>query len=498
MKKSYILYNSIIPLIILIVSFSLRLSLISKGPYHVDCLNLAIKAEKSIDTLKLENLFGSGYPGTVILGSIFIFIGRLFSMTDPVIAVNFMSVVFSSLSVIVLYFLAKKKFNGMTAIFSACMFSITPIFLGISVYGKSHTPSIFFLLMGILFLTNYLHTDRKKYLFISASLLGLMGATRLQDMILMIPPISVLFFFDKKTRKKIFKNILSFWLIVAFITILFHLPYALRDDHSFFRSQFFSFWEMGVLKSFRGLLSPSLLLLLNYYNMSLTPLGLILSLAGLILLSGKNFKMSIFLFLWIIIPAAFYGNLLTITPRLFAFSLPPILLAQGYLFSTFMQYRSAFKIAALGAYLLITFILINTIYPPLLYRHKNAHLPDYAKWVTFKTEENAIIISGSDEGIFLKYYGKRKILGKPRGQAHINETDLLDFKKTLDELLEKNIPVYITENSIYVYDPLNQFSNLLTQNYKLKTIGGHYSEFWHKGASHQLLFYNTLFKITKI
>ena len=169
----------LIPLALFLVSFLLRLFLTSKGSYHLDCLNLAILAERSLDTGSLQSQFGPGYPVAVLLSAFFIFVSRIFSQNDPVIAVNLMSVVSSALCIPALYVIAEKLFGRLPAFLSAVIFSVTPIFLSISIYGKSHAPSLFFLLTGICFLLSFLETREKKTLVISSIFIGLMGASRL-------------------------------------------------------------------------------------------------------------------------------------------------------------------------------------------------------------------------------------------------------------------------------------------------------------------------------
>jgi len=127
----------------------LRLAFLSKGPFHVDCLNLAINAEKTLNTLQMHYLFGPGYPLTVLLGAIFVGLAKIFAIADFVIAVNFVSVFFGALCILAHYSLVRKLLDESCAFFSSLMLSIFPIFLILSVYGNSHTPSLFFLLAGI-------------------------------------------------------------------------------------------------------------------------------------------------------------------------------------------------------------------------------------------------------------------------------------------------------------------------------------------------------------
>jgi len=492
MKK---IYSLLLPTLILLTSFLLRLSLISKGPYHVDCLNLALKAQETLDTGVLQNLFGSGYPLTVILGALFIFVGRFFSISDPVIMVNFMSVVFSSFSILALYFFTKKLFNTTAGIFTSILFSITPIFLSISVYGKSHAPSIFFLLIFMIYLFQYKEKLIKKDFLFASIFYGLMGACRLQDMILIAPAIVFSIFSTKQLFKQKILACLNFFAIAGTVVAIFHLPYLISNQNQFFKMQFSIFWYQGVAHSFRGLFSPALEITFNYFLTSMTLLGLIISFFGLFFIWLKNHKTSIFFILWFLIPILFYGNLWTITPRLFAFCLIPLFIAQGFLLSKFFAYKNIFKIITLSFFLFTGYISLSLIYPPLSFRHKNDLLPQYAKWVKKVTENNAVIILGGDHGLFMTYYGNLNVIGKPSGRFHFKKDELLEYKEKIDSLINRNKPVYISFNDLHVYDFHNQFATLISNHYTLEAVGGNFTEFWHKGSFNQIIFYDTLFKI---
>ena len=59
----------LILLFLFLLAFIIRLLLISKGPFHMDTLDLAINAVKSLDNLSIHYMHGAGYPLTVIVGS---------------------------------------------------------------------------------------------------------------------------------------------------------------------------------------------------------------------------------------------------------------------------------------------------------------------------------------------------------------------------------------------------------------------------------------------
>ncbi len=187
MKKSNLL---IILFLLFISNFILRYFLISKGPYHADCLLLAVNAQKTLASWKIHYLHGPGLPLTCILGSICIGLWQLVGVTDIVFAVNIMSVTLSSLCAPLLYLVIRKIFDDKAAMAGALALSFNTIFLYLSVFGNSHIPSVFFLLLGLLLLFSYLKSGKISSLWGAGIMIGLMGACRLQDLVSMSIPLS--------------------------------------------------------------------------------------------------------------------------------------------------------------------------------------------------------------------------------------------------------------------------------------------------------------------
>ena len=498
--------NYIIPLFLFIFSVLLRLSLISKGPYHIDCLNLALQAQETLKTHQLHYLFGLGYPLTVFLGSIFIAIARIFSIDDPVFAVNLMSVFFSSLCVVANFFFAQKLFNTLTALTSSLLLNVLPSFLGISVYGTSHTPCLFFLLIGLYFLICYLQDRQSRNLFLASLALGFMGANRPQDLILMGIPISSLFFLrtDADEKNSAEKNSIDlpirrwlvFWMITFFIVVLFHLPFLTGPTHTSYTAQFAEFCHQAFGPNFRGILSPSLLCSLVFLNFNLFPLGLILAVGGFYQLWKESTRNFIFLALWFAMPLLFYGNLHSTAPRFLIISTIPLIWALGYLLSSFWKSPTTiFKKVPVILFLLLEFFMFSNIYPVLAFRHEYDSIPEFARWIAKISEAKALIIAG-DEGFFIEYYAHRTLLYRPANAFDIKDSELINFKQKLDRILSSGIPVYIDANGLYSYDAGQKFSSLIKKNYNLTFLGKHLIEEWYLGEIFADIQWQGLFKIT--
>jgi len=370
--------NFYLPLTIFCLSFFLRLTLISKGPFSVDSLDLAIYAEKTVDTLTLQKQTGLGFPLSVLLSSLAVMVSRWFSIFDPVWSVNMLSVTLSSFTVLTFYLLSREIFDDRVAILTATGFSLSPIFLGLSVYGKSQIPALFFLMLSILVLWHYLKTRRRRYFLMCALFLGCFGATRIHELVLMAIPISFLFFqgnnisSQKAKRSTIigcFKELSLLWILTGIVTILFYIPLLIQDQQGGTVTDFSFLWKFGLLENFLGLTMRGFLFCLDQLSKNFTELGLLLGVAGLIILAIKKRWMFCFLLLWVICPFIFYGNLKTsITGRYFVLLIAPIVLLQGVVLEKLFSINKHVKRVAIIFYCGIVFSMFWNIYPNLKLR----------------------------------------------------------------------------------------------------------------------------------
>lgn len=486
----------LIPLLLFLVSFFLRVALMSKGPFNIDSLVLTLQAEKTLDTGRLQHLFGSGYPLAVMLASLFIRISDLLFPTDHVLAVNFMSVVFGALSVPAFYGLTRTLFHPLTALYSALLFSLNPLFLGISVYGMSHAPSLFFGLTGLFFIAQWTkHPEQSLRLYTGGFFLGLMGATRLQEMTILLVPVGLLLV----ARSLRLRPPLSWLVLTGFILclllppLLCHLPYLLGPDQQAYLGQ----WRQYQQSSLSGRFMPSIIMAnLKTLATACSPLGLGISLLGIILLVYRRSPYLPFLCAWIILPLLLYARVQTMSPRFLNILLPPLLIFQGIVLRALTRFGPLWKTTSLATFALLAFLNLQTIYPRLLFRHHRALLIEYAQWIARVTEPTARIIVG-DDSLVIRYYGHRASFPKPLRTSNLTDEELVAFQRDLDETLDRGIPVYATFIGLFDYDPGHKFSRFLTANYRLTVIGQHLYEDWHQGEITKRIFYNPLVRIQK-
>ncbi|MCK5014714.1 MAG: glycosyltransferase family 39 protein [Candidatus Omnitrophica bacterium] len=500
-KASYI-----IPLILFIVSFFLRISLISKGPYHSDCLYLALQSQEILTTHQIHYLHGLGFPLTALMGACFIWLSRLFSVNDPVLAVNFMNVLFGSLSVVVLYLCVEQIFDKKTALFSGVILSLNPLFLALSTFGNSHILSVFFFLASLYSLLNYLKNPSRHKLILSGICLGLFGATRLQDLMAMAIPFCFLLWFPPHQLRRsegpanrswtILPELSILSVLCCITTCLFYFPSWIKGASSIVSYSIFD----SVTRHFLDYLThPSLSLILERFFTffaSFSPLEWLAIIAGLIYLLKSDTKLFSFLAIWIFTFFIFFGNLIFSINRHFTLVLIPVIIAESYFLSHLPKKKFLPRRIVTFTFTFVLVLNLLRFYPTIYFRHKHALLPDFFTWVSRKTEPNAYIIE-RDHSLFIHYYAKRTPLA-PKIKLYTQGHDILkEFKGKIDALLNQEIPVYITKYGI-LYRPKHKFRKFMIQHYAFDYVGTKTVEDWHKGCLKQVLVNNDLLRIRKL
>ncbi|NQV00080.1 MAG: glycosyltransferase family 39 protein [Parcubacteria group bacterium] len=479
-----------ISLLLFFVAFIIRFLLISKGPFHSDTLELAINAEKTLNTFSLHYLHATGYPLIVITASIFIFLIRFLGINDPVFCVNIMSVVFGSLGIGIFYLFSRKILDILGASISSLILALLPLHISVSTFGMTHPLSIFFHLIGFYFLFLYLEKYKLNRLIISAIFFGFGAAARLTDSLIIIAVIFLYLFWSFKnsmiSKKDIIYRLASFLILYSVVTLLFYLPMFLEGGLSHFKDTMSAYYFYHSLSCLYGSL--------KYIIEILSLPGVIISFAGMgYFFLERNRSLFYFLLIWFFSLFSYYGTCNAMSYRYLLLPLLPALIMQGYFISKLFKFKRL--VGILICFLLFISVVKNFIefYPIIQFRNKNSLQEDFARFVQRNTEPNAYIIA-MDEGCFIEYYAKRKILYKATG---LNEDDFDEFFKRVDLLLDKDIPIYIISTGIYGYDPKKFFITMLLNNYILTYIGEHPNEAWHKKSIKQSLFLEKLYKIQK-
>ncbi|NTV30102.1 MAG: phospholipid carrier-dependent glycosyltransferase [Candidatus Omnitrophica bacterium] len=477
-------FSCFLPHIIFLISLVVHLSLISQGPVTIDCLDLALKSRELMETGRFPFLFGTGYPALLILGSLFQAVGLIFGLQDPVYAVNLIAVVFSSLAVVMFYILVAYATDTLTALAAAFLLLFNPIFLDVSTYGINHAPALFFLLSGLFCLVRSRDGADRRMFFVSGLCLGLMAATRLQDLVLTSPVILAVVLNGWKEAPlvgigKRLRLLGGLALVVAAVAGLFHLPYLLNGSGGY-HGQLLEFIRSGMTENFKGALSHSLKASVRYFLLAFSWVGAAGWLAGALILARVNPRLFWVTLLWWVAPLFFYGNLVTTAPRFFAVMLPGFILPLSVLLGRMArQQRLVWKITAGVVFVVVAFQPLGSVQGTFLRRHQVSLIAEFYSWIGEVTPPDARVI-GQDDSIFIQYYAKRPVIGRPLGARRFTSAELQAFRQQLDQALDSGVPVYITTVDLHIYDYYQDFASMMQTVYSLEPVGERPLELWYE------------------
>jgi hypothetical protein len=457
----------IIAALIFCLAFAIRFLFISKGPFYVDTLELALNAEATLKTLDLHYMHWAGYPLTVIMASVFIFLTRLLGINDIIFGVNFMSVVFGSLNVVIFYLLCRKILDKAGALMAALILCFLPMHIDISTFGLTHPVSIFFNLTGIYFLFLYFEKLRFNKLIFSSVFLGLGAAARLTDGLIVFVAIWLYFSLSSKNPKLsktlLLKRIAVFLFLFGLTILIFYVPMILKTGITQFQD------TLGVYYYHHSLLyaAPSL----GFVAWIVGFPGLLILLAGVgYFLLERDKLMLHFLLLWFLVIFLYYGSHSCACPRYLVFSTIPLLIPVGYFISKFQR-----KILLYSLIFVLLVFSFFSFYRPIYFRHKYNLQESFAKFVKGKTEPSSYIIA-IDEGPFIEYYADRRVLYRA---AESSRESFDTFFADMDRLLEDGQAIYIISSAMYSYDEDKYFLNKLLDRYDLEYKGNHLNQDWH-------------------
>ncbi|HBG61204.1 MAG: hypothetical protein A2Y03_06235 [Omnitrophica WOR_2 bacterium GWF2_38_59] len=510
--KSFLLAHKdnkyVVPAALLVFSFLIRMSLISKGPYSLDSLAVVNAALQTIKTHQIQYFHEFQYPLAVIFLVGFINFFRLFAVDDPVFLYNLISVVFSSISVVLFYVLIKPILNKPAAFFTAILFSLCPIYLGLSVYGTSNILSLFFLFLCFVSMSQYFSLQDNKYYFISSFSLGLMAAARLQEMFFLLPAVFCFFVFPP--FKKISEdgseqtipggslNGFVPYLFLAFaVGALFYFPALLR----YIKSPETPFLlevladnvpRRGFIPFFIG----SLVRNVEFIKMSFSSTGLLLSVVGLALMLFSHRKALSLCLAWIMAPLFLLTCFRITGPRLLVLTVPAFYIGLGYVIFILFQKNKLMRLAAFVIFIGIMFSNYLAIYPILLHRHNAALLPDYARKIGEISKPNDVIIC-HDEALFIQYYAKRKTISRPSEKDLFSREAMMKFKDEISEVLEQGNSVYLTWPGMFASGHPQVLEYLMNKYFKVEEIGIMPYEDWHRGPIRQQLYNLPIYQLKK-
>jgi hypothetical protein len=411
-----------ISLLLVLLVLITRLPFTSKFLYEWDSVNFALALDKY--DIFLHQPQPPGYILFVGLGKVF---NQVFQDANTTLV--FMSILFSVLTVILLYFLGKQLFSRNIAITGEILLIFSPIFW---FYGEIATiyPSEAFLAILIAYTSYQAFKGRKIFFYLSSLALGLAGGFR-QDLIPFMFPLWLfcLLYPERDYKQMIKRGITSFGVLAAAI-LLWLIPSiilagGLQNYLSAGGHFSASFKTSSVL--FGAPLSNHLLMdgmLASWLIIGLGVIGGLLILLYIILKRNsiinrkilKNPKF-IFMSLWILPSFIFLVFIPLSKPGYTLTFLPALTLILGYVLITFSRDISLkFNISpkSVCSAILIIYILLNSFY--FLYPY---NLNEESTWETQISNMNSTekIILGID--MFFMYNNEKIVINDRNMDWHL-------------------------------------------------------------------------------
>lgn len=480
-------------LVILIVtaalSMTLRLELLSKGPYHSDCLWLAIQSQNIVKTGHMQYLQSSGLPLTALAGAAFVGLtGAAGDLDRAVFAVNLMAAVFGALSVIPFFFFMRRFSDEVTAAVSVLLVTVNPFLVGLSTFGNSHAPAFFFLTIALWAAAGYRRDGRRRDLVWTGIGLGLMGAARVQDLVVMAP--TLLLMTCRPPRGKSVRGPLDWlipWAIAALIVVSAYIPkFAVgraggEGVGAFVYGNLLAYWDPLPLSGY-GVMLRRLMETFSWPEWAAM-------LAGVMILfrQGRYRELSV-LAVWAVTPMLVFGQLAFFVFRFLIVTVAALLILEAVAVGALWR-RNRWWGAAGAALLMITVITHALPYYKIYHhRHRQALLVDFFRWVGIVTEPQAYVYE-RDHIAWINAYAQRRFVGVDRSNAE----GVARFRQRIDSLLAGGHPVYITKYGLMDRDDI--LRRELIKHYRLEWVGSRMIEDWHLGFMKQVVVPNDLLRV---
>jgi hypothetical protein len=307
-------HKTIIPVlgIIIIVGFALRINYISfETPVIADAIHIFFYASEIANRGQLSDNYIPFNPGLSIILSGFISIISFDNVIEYMQIQKILSILFSVITVIPIYFLCKKFVNEKFAIIGSVIFIFEPHLVQNSLLGIS--DSLYFLLLTTSLV--FVLSQKKELELISFFIVGIAVSVRTEAIFLLFA-ISLIFIIkNRKNKKKIFFiSICILVFLIPFSSISIIKSEIMGDDADVTRmSEGFS----GIISEERGgsgyRISVAIENFLKYFGWSLIPIFIILLPIGLFdVIKNRDERLWIFLSIGICL----------ILPMLYAYSIP--------------------------------------------------------------------------------------------------------------------------------------------------------------------------------
>ena len=392
-------------IILFILSFVLR---------SIAAVNIAPNADEMVHGTHALGIINSNKLQIMDQDAVWFYLTDLFYRIfgENLFGLRFMSILFGSLSIIILYLMTKELFNKKTALFASLILTLSSYHIIMSL-AEMDTSMIFFVLLSMYLLIKALKEQKNVFYILSSLFLGI--AIMIKQIATLFAPIFFLFILYYKYKNKDFKlslKSLFYFIIIIFIAVIPILTfnYLLYKDKNLVDLQFSRFLGIGkeTYSSIEATLKPFSFkdLFFSYANhppglvegwsilYKDASLILILGLIGLTISFKRNKDFSLLLLSSLLIPFIFLSGTSLLSIH-FVFAIPLLCLFSANILEFItLKLENKFKKVS---YLIMILIIISSLFfiqKENLFRDKN----EITKVIEFKKDkidDNSLVIVDS-------------------------------------------------------------------------------------------------------
>ncbi len=434
-------------IVILILIFLLGITL-----RYFAAIGVEPNADEMVHGPHASGIISSGVIGRVWQSVLWSYMTDLFQIIFGIsmFSTRFLSFLFGSLSIIMVFLIARELFNKRTAIIASFLLAISS-YHAIYTLIEMDIAAIFFILMASLFFIKKLKSEGK-ISYISAVLLGV--AVLIKTLALFFVPVFLIGYWMH--RKKVFRkeeiiSVVKFGLIILLIfsPIIIHNYLWYKDSKMVdaYLAQYFDVGKsrevystiQGINQGFKvGEMIKGSWEISKYY-LKIDPLNLIIGIIALLFFMYRKDKFSVFFFLFQSIPFLLlvYTNRLTTHFAIF----PPIfaIYSAGLIDWLSSRYSHKIKPRTIISVFLIIFT-IASLYSAWPYITQKSAVASMRSYVNSNVEDSSIVIA--DARIY-----RGRIAWMFLDRHYLESSYLGEIFKANEQLPGQNIPqkVYLIE-----------------------------------------------------
>jgi len=182
--------------------------------------------------------------GYLKIGSKEFYMKNLYEADKLYIIGRIIMILFSSLSVLIIYLICKNSYNSLSGLLSCLLLAILPVHVINSFYLRPDIIMLFFGLVSIYFSIKIIEKNETKYYILSCIFIGIATATKLSGAVYGIVPICAHFVSSKEWKEKLNDYRLYVIPLICLISFFICTPYALIDFNKTTES-FWSYFKMN-------------------------------------------------------------------------------------------------------------------------------------------------------------------------------------------------------------------------------------------------------------